>query len=119
MPFVDFTNPFYSITAIVLFVLCTYLAKNNKSNTVTCIMLLGFLAILVGHTIELSLARESIDVSLVSKNIVIDEAFTLASYMAFLWTDKIQIDDRKKKKGKKKKKDPTIKDGLDFLWKEV
>ena len=118
MPFVDFTNPFYAVTAIILFVLCVYLARNNKTNTVTCIMLLAFLTILVGHTIELANIFDKVDATALAKNIIIDEAFTLASYMMFLWTDKIQIDDRKKKKGKKKK-DHTIKDGLDFLWKEV
>ena len=120
---IDFTQPFYLLAAVVLFLLCLYLARNNKSNTVTCIMLLSFLTILVGHTIEL--ANCSIDyVNTLSVNILIDEIFTLISFLAFLWTDKIQVDAQKAKKtakkGKKEKfEDKTIEDGLDVLWKKV
>ena len=117
MPIIDFTNPFYSFITIILFVLCIYLAKNQKTNTVPCIMLLAFLTILVGHTIELANIKDLANITILSKNIVIDEAFTFASYLAFLWLDRIQIDASKKKKGNKK--DQTIEDGLDFLWKKV
>ena len=53
MPIIDFTQPFYLVAALVLFLLCLYLARNNKTNTVTCIVLLCFVTLLVGHTIEL------------------------------------------------------------------
>ena len=123
MPIIDFTQPFYLIAAVVLFLLCLYLARNNKSNTVTCIMLLSFLAILVCHTVELTYAAlEYVDT--LSTCILIDEIFTLISFLAFLWTDKIQSDFKKNNKsGKKNKKekleDKVIDDGLDILWKKV
>ena len=76
MPIIDFTQPFYLIAAVVLFLLCFYLAKNNKSNTVTCIMLLCFLAILVCHTVELTYAElEYVDT--LATCILVDEIFTL------------------------------------------
>ena len=124
MPIIDFTQPFYLIAAVVLFLLCLYLARNNKSNTVTCIMLLCFLAILVCHTVELTYATlEYVDT--LATCILVDEIFTLISFLAFLWTDKIQAELMKKnaKSGKKNKKekleDKTIEDGLDILWKKV
>ena len=123
MPVIDFTQPFYLLAAVVLFLLCLYLARNNKSNTVTCIMLLSFLTILVGHTIELANCTLEL-VNTLSVNILIDEIFTLVSFLAFLWTDKIQVDAQKAKKAAKKGKkerleDKTIEDGLDVLWKKV
>lgn len=118
MPLIDFTQPYYLIAAVVVFVLCIYLGRNQKTNTVPCLMLLVFLAIIAGHTIELTSALSANFVSTLAKNIIIDEAFIFASFLSFLWLDKIQIDANKKKKGKKKA-EPTIKDGLDFLWKKV
>ena len=118
MPLMDFTQSYFLIIALILFVLCLFLARNFKTNTVPCIMLLVFCAILVGHTIELANAPQEI-VETISKCIVIDEAFIFISFLSFLWLDKIQIEDRAKKKGKNAKEEKTVKDGLDFLWKKV
>lgn len=123
MPKIDFTNPYFSVTAIVLFVLCVYLARNMKSNTVPCIMLLTFLAILVGHVIELSISNVVETTVKLTICVIIDEAFTFASFLAFLWLDKIQVDTLLKSKGKGKskgKREVIIKDdGLDILWRQV
>lgn len=123
MPIIDFTEPFYLISALVLFLLCLYLARNNKSNTVTCIMLLCFVTLLVCHTIEL--ANASFDlVSKLAICILFDEIFTFISFLSFLWLDRIEIENRKSKKSKKKNGkerlgDKVIEDGLDILWKKV
>ena len=123
MPKIDFTNPFFSISAIVLFMLCIYLGRNMKSNTVPCIMLLGFLAILVGHVIELSLAASIVTTVKLTICVIVDEAFTFASFLAFLWADKIQVETLLKSKSKGKsggKREVIIKDdGLDILWRQV
>lgn len=125
MPKIDFTNPYFSISALVLFVLCVYLARNMKSNTVPCIMLLTFLAILVGHVIELSVSTVVDTTVKLTICVIIDEAFTFASFLAFLWLDKIQVDTLLKSKGKGKgkgkgKREVIIKDdGLDILWRQV
>lgn len=127
MPVIDFTQPLYLVAALTLFLLCLYLARNNKTNTVPCIMLLSFLTLLVGHTIELVNGG---DVSTLATCIVVDEAFTFISFLTFLWLDRIQVEEKKKaSKGKKKsnKKDEKQKlddvviedDGLDVLWKKV
>ncbi len=127
MPIIDFTQPFYLIAAIALFLLCLYLGRNNKTNTVPCIMLFCFLAILVGHTIELVSGGP---VSTLATCIIVDEAFTFISFLSFLWLDRIQVEEKKKaSKGKKKstQKDKKEKlddivienDGLDALWKKI
>lgn len=121
MPVVDFTNPFYLVSALALFLLCEFLSRNSKTNTVACIVLLAFLSILVGHTIELAYAGTSEALFTLTKCIVVDEAFVLVSFLSFLWADRIQIDNRSKAKKSKdtKAEDKTFKDGLDFLWKKV
>lgn len=127
MPVIDFTKPLYLIVAIVLFLLCLYLGRNTKKNTVPCIMLFCFLSLLVGHTIELINVD---DISTIAKCIVIDEAFTFASFLVFLWLDRVQVEEKKKsskgkkksnKKGEKEKLNDVVieDDGLDVLWKKV
>ena len=123
MPIIDFTEPFYLISALVLFLLCLYLARNNRSNTVTCIMLLCFVTLLVSHTIELANAPFVL-VNKLATCILFDEIFTFISFLSFLWLDKIEIENRKSKKSKKKNGkerlgDKVIEDGLDILWKKV
>lgn len=122
MPIINFTNPVMVIVALVLFLLCLFLGKNSKSNTPICIVLLCFTSILVGHTIEVTKALNLDVVLTLIKCIVIDEIFTFVSFLAFLWLDKIQIEEGKKKGnkgGKKKIEDKTVEDGLDLLWKKV
>lgn len=124
MPIIDFTNPFYLISAVILYSLCTYLAKTYKSNTIPCIMLLTFLAMLVGHTIELAMSPTAAYTAKLTVCVVIDEAFTFVSFLSFLWMDRMQVETMLKTKGKKGKnavtKEIIIKDdGLDILWKQV
>lgn len=126
MPIIDFTQPFYLIAAVVLFLLCLYLGRNNKTNTVTCVMLLSFLTILVCHTIELANCTFEY-VNVLATCILIDELFVLVSFLSFLWLDKIQVEAMKANKANKKNKkdskekleDKVIEDGLDVLWKKV
>ncbi len=127
MPIIDFTEPFYVVVAVILFVLCLYLARNNRSNTVACIVLLTVVTLLVGHTIELSNAPAEL-VHKLSICILVDELFTFVSFLSFLWLDRIEVDSKKnnksgksnKKNGKERLQDKVIEDdGLNVLWKKV
>ena len=109
MPIIDFTNPIYVVVALILVLLCIFLAKQYKKNTIPCIVLLVFLAILVGHTIELS-ALENADVSTYAVSIAVDEIFIFISFFAYLWVDDIEV----KVNGKK-----SIDNSLEWLWKKV
>lgn len=125
MPIIDFSNPIYVVVALILVLLCAFIAQQYKKNTIPCISLLVFLAILVGHTIELSALTDTTNILSFAVSIAVDEIFIFISFLTFLWLDKIQIETAKKttKKPTKKetKKDEKIieKDGLDVLWKKV
>ena len=131
MPIINFTNPIHVVVALVLVLLCAFLAQQYKKNTIPCIVLLVFLAILVGHTIELSAVSNSADIMPFAVSIAVDEIFIFVSFLFFIWLDRIQVEaakttkDKKTKSGKKDKKtgkvdDKVIEDdGLDVLWKKV
>lgn len=128
MPIINFTNPIHVVVALALIILCAFLAQQSKKNTIPCIVLLVFLAILVGHTIELSAIQSTTDIRPFAVSIAVDEVFIFISFIFFLWLDRIQIENSKSnnnkkptKKGKKEKKEEKIieNDGLDVLWKKV
>lgn len=122
MPIIDFTSPMMEIVALVLFLLCLFLGKNSKSNTPICIVLLCFLTILVGHTIEMTQTADTDVILKLVKCVTVDETFTFVSFLSFLWLDKIEIEEEKKQKsgnGKMKIEDKTVEDGLDLFWKKV
>ena len=126
MPLIDFTDPFYLLSAIILIILCIVLGRNVKSNTSTGIAVLAFLTILTCHAVEIGLAEEEAVLSTLGRNIMIDEILLFVTFLSFLWMDRIQINHReevaKAKKSKDTKEnisDKVIKDGLDFLWKKV
>ena len=131
MPIINFTNPIHVVVALVLVLLCAFLAQQYKKNTIPCIVLLVFLAILVGHTIELSAVSNAADIMPFTVSIAVDEIFIFVSFLFFIWLDRIQVEaakttkDKKTKSGKKDKKtgkvdDKVIEDdGLDVLWKKV
>lgn len=127
MPIINFTNPIHVVVALVLVLLCAFLAQQYKKNTIPCIVLLVFLAILVGHTIELSALNDVADIAAFAVSIAVDEIFIFISFLFFIWLDKIQVDVSKTTKGKKTKSDKkdkvdekvVEKDGLDVLWKKV
>ena len=129
MPIINFANPIHVIVALVLVVLCAFIAQQSKKNTIPCVVLLVFLSILVGHTIELSAVSEAVDIRPFAISIAVDEAFIFVSFLFFIWLDRIQIEaskttksDKKsnKKNVKEKKEEKVIEnDGLDVLWKKV
>ena len=85
------------------------------------------MAILVGHTIELSALSSTADIMPFAVSIAVDEIFIFVSFLFFIWLDRIQVEttkttkDKKTKSGKKDKKDEKVieDDGLDVLWKKV
>ncbi len=126
MPLIDFTDPFYLLSAIILIILCIILGRNVKTNTSTGIAVLAFLTILTCHAVEIGLAEEEAVLGTLGRNIMIDEILLFVTFLSFLWMDRIQINHKeevaKAKKSKDTKEnisDKVIKDGLDFLWKKV
>ena len=103
MPIINFANPIHVVVALVLVLLCAFLAQQYKKNTIPCVVLLVFLAILVGHTIELSALNDVADITPFAVSIAVDEIFIFVSFLFFIWLDKIQIEATKTNKNKKTK----------------
>ena len=120
--FINFTDPFYVLIALILFVLLVFLSRNTKSNTAPAIELLIYLFILTIHTVELIVSSNDSNVVItLTKCITIDEVFIFISFLNLLWADRLQIDKEKKSKGKGKKGkvEKSFEDGLDTMFKKV
>lgn len=118
MPLIDFSNPMYVLIALVLFLLVFFLGRHTKKDTSACIMLVVFLVLLIGHTIEYLYAKNDAEVFALSRSLAVDQLFVLLSFLNYLWIDKVHTSKKEAKDGKKA---PKIieKDGLDILDKKV
>lgn len=112
MPIIDLSNPVNILVALVLYVLIVFLAKEIKRSNVTCIMLLAFLTIIVGHCIEYALLEDPTGelTSKLANCIAVDFVFTFLSFIAYLWMDDVEAKARKIK---------SIDNSLDWFWKKV
>ena len=112
MPIINLSNPFNILVALILYILVLYLAREIKRSNVTCIMLLAFLTIIVGHCIEYVMVQDPTGVitSTLANCIAVDFVFTFLSFIAYLWMDDVETKDRKLK---------SIDNSLDWFWKKV
>lgn len=113
MPFfINFTNPITVLLALILFLLITILGKETKKSIVPATMLFAFLAILIGHAVELIIVDSTVQetVQILARSIGMDFVFTFLSFISYLWIDDIQA-----KLGKKK----SIDNSLDWFWSKV
>lgn len=110
MPFIDFTNPFSVLVALILFLLLLFLAKHTKRSMIMGVMLLVFLAIIAGHTVELSMVEEDVSVSVLAICIAVDFVFILLTFLSYLWIDDIEAKELKKR---------SIDNSLDWFWSKV
>lgn len=112
MPIIDLSNPFNVLVALILYILILFLAKEIKRSNVTCIMLLAFLTIIVGHCIEYALVKDPTGeiTTTLANCIAVDFVFTFLSFIAYLWMDDVEAKDRKLK---------SIDNSLDWFWKKV
>lgn len=112
MPIIDFSNPLNVLVALILYILIVFLAREIKRSNVTCIMLLAFLTIIVGHCIEYALVQDSIGeiTSKLANCIAVDFVFTFLSFIAYLWMDDVEA---------KAKKIKSIDNSLEWFWKKV
>ena len=112
MPIINLSNPFNILVALILYILVLYLAREIKRSNVTCIMLLAFLTIIVGHCIEYVMIQDPTGVitSTLANCIAVDFVFTFLSFIAYLWMDDVETKDKKLK---------SIDNSLDWFWKKV
>ena len=112
MPIIDFSQPLNVLVALILFLLVLFLAKEIKRSNVTCIMLLAFLTIIVGHCIEYVIVQDPTGAILktLSNCIAVDFVFIFLSFIAYLWMDDVESKDKKIK---------SVDNSLDWFWKKV
>lgn len=112
MPFIDFTNTVTILLALLLFVLVLFLGKESHKSAIPAMMLFIFLALLVGHTIELMMIPniEEVTYYALTRSILVDFIFIFLSFISYLWIDDIQAKIEKKK---------SIDDSLSWFWAKV
>lgn len=112
MPMINLSNPFNIFVALVIYVLIIFLAKEMKRSNIACIMLLVFLTIIVGHSIEYIAVQDPTGeiTSILARCIAMDFIFIFLSFIAYLWMDDIEAKERKIK---------SIDNSLDWFWKKV
>lgn len=110
MPLINFTEPLAILTALTLFLLVLFLARETKKSIFLAIMLGIFLLIIVGHSIEFSISNELEIQNIYAKCITLDFIFIFLSFISYLW-----IDDIEAKAGKKK----SVDDSLNWFWSKV
>lgn len=112
MLMINFTQPGTIILAIVLFCLTAFLGKETKKSFVPLIMLFVFLALVIAHSVELSLCdpENALGINIYARTIVIDLAFIFISFLDYLWIDEIEAKEKNKK---------VLNSGIDFFWKKV
>ncbi len=112
MPFIDFTNTVTILLALILFVLVLFLGKESHKSAIPAMMLFIFLALLVGHTIELMIIPNMVEAThyVLTRSILVDFIFIFLSFISYLWIDDIQAKVEKKK---------SIDDSLSWFWAKV
>lgn len=123
MPYINFTDPFITLIALIIFVLLWLLSKETKSNTAPTLELFAYLLFLIAHSVELMVSSEDADLAvLLSKCVAIDEIFIFITFLNLLWADRLQLQKEiKESKGKDKKGkvEKHFDDGLDVMFKNV
>lgn len=108
-PIIDFTSPMAELTALILFVLVLFLAKENKKSILMGSMLGVFIAIVIVHSIQYSmLAANLVDLQKVYANcIAFDCVFIFLSFICYLWIDAVEAKEKKRK---------IIDNSLEWFW---
>lgn len=112
MPIFNLSNPVSILIALALFVLVLLLAKEVKKSSITCIMLLFFLGLIIGHSIEYATVQDPTGeiTKTIANCIAVDFIFIFLSFIGYLWTNDIEA---------KAKKLKSIDNSLDWFWKKV
>ena len=112
MPLIDLSSPYNVFITLILYVLILFVAKQNKRSNIVCIMLLVFLAIIVGHTIEFIVIQDPTGqvTKTLANCIAVDFVFSFLSFVGFLWMDDVESKERKIK---------SVDNSLDWFWKKV
>ena len=111
-PLINLSEPLTILITLILFILALLLAKETKKSAIIGVILVGFLAIIVGHSVEYVIAQDPTGQlsSMIARCIAMDFIFIFLSFISYLWIDDIEAREKKKK---------SINNSLDWFWKKV
>ncbi|MBR3163478.1 MAG: hypothetical protein IKF17_05220 [Clostridia bacterium] len=110
--FINVTSPLTLFLVLMATILLIFLGQEIKKSYVAVLPLVGHLALLITHTVQLlTLSSEYSYLSTTYTGcLAIDFIFVLISFFAYLWVDDIEA----RELGKK-----SIDNSLDWFWKKV
>ena len=111
-PIINLSDPYAILVTVVLFVLVLWLARETKKSSIVGTMLVVFLVIIVGHSIEYITTQDPTGeiIGIISRSIGRDFVFIFLSFITYLWIDDIESKEKKKK---------SLDNSLDWFWKKV
>lgn len=112
MPVIDLTHPLVILLCLASIICAIYLGREIKRAIVPAIALVICIALLITHTLQLFMFRESYQgyESILSMSMIYDFGFVLVTYLSYLWIDDIEAKHRNKK---------SIDNSLDWFWSKV
>ena len=111
-PIINLSDPYAILVTVVLFVLVLWLARETKKSSIVGTMLVVFLVIIVGHSIEYITTQDPTGeiIGIISRSIGMYFVFIFLSFITYLWIDDIESKEKKKK---------SLDNSLDWFWKKV
>ena len=111
-PLINFAKPVPVLTAVALFVLVIYLAKETKKSWIAAFLLGLFLTIITGHALELTILNDKLPEikNMLAISLTYDFMFIFLSFFSYLWIDDIEAKNSKKK---------SIDNSLSWFWSKV
>lgn len=112
MPIINLSDPYSILVALVLFTLTLFLARETRKSAIIAILLIAFLAIIIGHTVEYIMIQDPTGqiLSTIARCITMDFIFIFLSFISYLWIDDIEAKEKKKK---------SLDNSLEWFWKKV
>ena len=109
---INISDPITLFLILLATVLLIFLGKESKKSRIPQILLIVYLVMLIIHVAQLLNVSvgETENLNALYKCIAIDFAFTLVSFLSYLWVDTLEA----KAKGKK-----SVDSGIDWFWTKV
>lgn len=110
MYIVNLSEPYSIIGALMITLLLIILGKEFKKSLLPVVPLIVFLILLLVHTFQLTMLRDTTYRTMVTISMSVDAIMIFLSYISYLWVDDIETREKNKK---------SIDNSLDWFWKKV
>lgn len=107
---INTTDPIVTLLLLAATVLLIFLGKEIKKPVAPVIALIGFLALLVMHTVQLGMASYAEYVTTLRYCVIFELLMVLMTFFAYLWIDDISSKFYNKK---------SLDNSLDWFWKQI